>query len=205
MRLAILLAGVLLWALPARAGEIAPDAVTLQRVAADASHRAVIGVALHPAFAENARVYVFWTESAREVDALDVFAPPLLAQRVDRFVWNGSELVFDQNVMRFRAFQTDTRPAPADGAIRFGADGKLYVRVGGVGRRGWLQNLPNGPLIGEPDVLGGPALDDADGSPVVIRLNDDGSAPSDNPFFAAGATLGGAVGANLQKIYPGAR
>jgi aldose sugar dehydrogenase len=34
-----------------------------------------------------------------------------------------------------------------------------------------------------------------------LRLNDDGTTPSDNPFFAGGAATGGAVGANIQKIF----
>jgi glucose/arabinose dehydrogenase len=32
-------------------------------------------------------------------------------------------------------------------------------------------------------------------------LNDDGSTPEDNPFFAAGATIGGEIGLNLQQIF----
>ena len=36
---------------------------------------------------------------------------------------------------------------------------------------------------------------------MILRLNDDGSTPTDNPFFAAGATLPGQVGANVQKIF----
>lgn len=203
MRWAILLVGVLLWIARAEAGQGAPDPATLKRAAAQAAQRGVIAVALHPAFAENARVYVLWTESARDVDTLDVFTPPLLAQRLDRFVWNGAELVFDQHVLRFQAFD-ELRPADADSALRFGADGKLYVRVGRVGWRGWRQNSPRGPVGGEPDVLAGPVLDGANSSALVVRLNDDGSAPADNPFFAAGAKLGGAVGASLQRLYPAA-
>ena len=36
---------------------------------------------------------------------------------------------------------------------------------------------------------------------VILRLNDDGTIPTDNPFFAAGATLGGEVGTNVQKVF----
>jgi glucose/arabinose dehydrogenase len=36
---------------------------------------------------------------------------------------------------------------------------------------------------------------------VVLRLNTDGTAPGDNPFFAAGGAFGGEAGANIQKIY----
>ena len=36
---------------------------------------------------------------------------------------------------------------------------------------------------------------------MILRLNDDGTTPADNPFFAAGAAIGGEVGANIQKIF----
>jgi glucose/arabinose dehydrogenase len=36
---------------------------------------------------------------------------------------------------------------------------------------------------------------------VCLRLNDDGSTPTDNPFFAAGAAMGGEVGANIQRLF----
>ena len=76
--------------------------------------------------------------------------------------------------------------------IRFGPDGKLYVFVGDVGRRGWMQNLENGPfapgdpLFGTDDQFGGPEPDNAHLSGVVLRLNDDGSTPEDNPFADLG-------------------
>ena len=35
----------------------------------------------------------------------------------------------------------------------------------------------------------------------IFRLNDDGTTPADNPFFAAGAAIGGEVGANIQKLF----
>jgi hypothetical protein len=80
----------------------------------------------------------------------------------------------------------------------------LYLFVGDLGRRGWMQNLPNGPFLTVPfvdDTFGGPEPDNAHLSGVILRLNEDGSAPSDNPFFAAGAAIGGDTGAKIQKIY----
>jgi glucose/arabinose dehydrogenase len=117
-----------------------------------------------------------------------------------------------------RARQTDNVPVPGHpgttnnnengnhngGPTRFGPDGKLYVFMGDQGRRGWLQNLPNGPFLTPPlvdDTFGGPAPDNAHFSGMILRLNDDGSTPPDNPFFAAGAAVGGQPGANIQKIY----
>jgi glucose/arabinose dehydrogenase len=86
--------------------------------------------------------------------------------------------------------------------IRFGPDGKLYIIIGDVGRRGQMQNLPQGWSPGQPDdQFGGPEPDNAHLTGAVIRLNDDGTTPSDNPFFAAGASMGGEVGANVQKLY----
>ncbi len=89
------------------------------------------------------------------------------------------------------------------GVLRFGPDGKLYIFVGDLGRRGQLQNLPFGPFgPGQPDdQFGGPEPDDAHLAGVILRLNDDGTTPSTNPFYAAGAAIGGEAGANIQKVF----
>jgi glucose/arabinose dehydrogenase len=82
---------------------------------------------------------------------------------------------------------------------------KLLIFIGDNGRRGQMQNLVDGPFgPGQPDDQfgnGGPEPDDAHLTGVVIRLNDDGTTPSDNPFFDYGALVGGEVGANLQKVF----
>ena len=86
---------------------------------------------------------------------------------------------------------------------RFGPDSKLYIFMGDNGRRGRLQNLADGP--GGPnrddDQFGGPEPDDAHLTGVILRLNPDGSIPSDNPFVAGGAAVGGDIGRNIQKIF----
>ena len=150
-------------------------------------------------------------------DSSDVLQVPLLGNRVDRFTWDGSFLHYDRNLIMLRAFQNDGAPTPPGqgdasqpargnhngGVIRFGPDGKLYLHFGDNGRRGQMQNLVDGP--GGPtradDQFGGPEPDDAHLTGVILRLNDDGSTPADNPFFNAGAGIGGEVGANVQKIY----
>lgn len=43
------------------------------------------------------------------------------------------------------------------GPILFGPDAKLYVYLGDQGRRGWMQNLANGPFPFVDDTHGGPA------------------------------------------------
>jgi glucose/arabinose dehydrogenase len=88
--------------------------------------------------------------------------------------------------------------------LRFGPDEKLYLFMGDQGRRGWMQNLPNGPFLTSPrvdDTFGGQASDNAHLSGIIVRLNEGGMTPADNPFFAAGAAIGGEVGANLQKVF----
>jgi glucose/arabinose dehydrogenase len=146
---------------------------------------------------------------------------PLLGNRVDRFVWNGAALTFDRNLVKLLAFQNDGAAAPPDqgdatqpprgnhdgGILAFGPDRKLYVMVGDLGRRGQLQNLPSGPTLTglgpsvPDDQFGGPSPDAAHFAGVILRLNDDGTTPIDNPFFGAGASMGGPVGANLQRIF----
>src|SRR5829696_265331 len=204
------------------------------------SERGLLGIALDPGFAANKYVYLYWsciapppadpfTPSQTECDDTPQLGPdsdqvlevPLLGNRVDKFIWDGANLTFVDNLIKLRAFQNDGGPVPAGqgdegqpargnhngGVIAFGLDGKLYIFIGDNGRRGQLQNLPCGPTATCPgptmqdDQFGGPEPDDAHLTGVILRLNTDGSAPSDNPFFNAGASMGGEVGENIQKIF----
>jgi hypothetical protein len=47
------------------------------------------------------------SESTTGADTDALAETPLLGNRVDRFVWNGSTLTFDRNIIRLRAFQND--------------------------------------------------------------------------------------------------
>ena len=208
-----------------------------------ASERGLLGIALHPRFPRNPRVYLYWTESTAmdaagaPVDTDDLASTPLLGNRVDSFTWNGTTLRFERNLIRLHAFQADAgqplRGNHNGGIIRFevsrdgdgddrdgrdrdDGDGdlgnrrnddqdtaRLFIIIGDNGRRGQTQNLEDGPFgPGIPDdQFGGPKPDNAHLTGVVLRLNDDGTTPRDNPFFQAGRRIGGEVGANIQKIF----
>jgi aldose sugar dehydrogenase len=159
------------------------------------SERGLLGIALHPRFPRTPYVYLYNTESTTGADTNVVSEVPLLGNRVDRFVWNGSTLVFDRNIIRLRAFQNDRnrqtdptfqvlRGNHNGGILRFGPDHKLYIVIGDNGRRGWMQNNTEGPV--PDDDFGGPEPDNAHLTGVVLRLNDDGSTPKDNPFYRLG-------------------
>jgi glucose/arabinose dehydrogenase len=184
------------------------------------SERGLLGIALHPNFSANGYVYLYWTESSTGADSTNLAdlgsiwggMEPVRANRIDRFVWNGATLTLDRPLIRLRSYQADpAQPLRGNhdgGVIRFGPDGKLYAIMGDNGRRGWNQNLRNGPPASAlhpyapaDDQFGGPAPDNNHMTGMILRLNDDGSTPSDNPFFAAGAAIGGEVGANVQKMF----
>jgi uncharacterized repeat protein (TIGR01451 family) len=169
-----------------------------------ASERGLLGIALHPQFASNHFVYLYWSESSTGVDTTNTDEIALRGNRVDRFIWTGTGLVFDRNLIKLRSLQQDSgQPSRGNhdgGVLRFGPDSKLYIIFGDNGRRGFLQNLPTGGPVPD-DQFGGPQPDDAHMTGVILRLNDDGSAPADNPFFNAATGLTGEAAANAKKVF----
>ena len=147
--------------------------------------RGLLGIALHPDFSQNGFVYLYWTESAKGesgngmfgADTDDAKSLPDLGNRVDRFIWDGTKLSWDRNLVKLRSNTLDTdtsgriRGNHDAGPLAFGKDGKLFLIIGDQNQRTQLQNLPT---------LAAPT--DINFTGVILRLNDDGITPQDNPF-----------------------
>ncbi|MCA1615716.1 MAG: PQQ-dependent sugar dehydrogenase [Acidobacteria bacterium] len=189
----------------------APVSTALDLAVNSNSERGLLGIALHPRFPADPRVYLYWTESSTGADTANADEVPLLGNRVDSYLWNGSVLTHDRNLIRLRALQQDAgQPSRGNhdgGVLRFGPDGKLYTVTGDLGRRGLMQNLRFGPSVSSDgpavadDQFGGPEPDNNHLSGVILRLNDDGTTPADNPFFNAATGLTGEAAANVRKVF----
>ena len=153
------------WVRRVQSGVLQPDPLLRLPVDLTVAGRPY-GLALHPDFPATPLVYFYFTESDQATD------PQPLGQRVYRYTWSGTALTNPELIL-------DIPIGPASGeesgTLAFGPDGKLYVTSGDTGTESKLQN-----------VVGGAAPDDTS---VIMRLNDDGTVPTDNPFFAAGGNL----------------
>jgi glucose/arabinose dehydrogenase len=124
------------------------------RLTVDAfNERGLIGLAFDPNFETNRFVYVHYTATT-----------PVVHNRVSRFVANGDVAVSGSEQVILDLPDLGSRTIHNGGTIQFGPDGKLYVAVGDNDLRDVAQRLDN--LLGK-----------------ILRLNPDGSIPSDNPFF----------------------
>lgn len=129
------------------------------------SERGLLGLAIHPDFEQNGYVYAFYTRSSTALDTSTNNAAS--DNRVVRFTANGNTGT-DETLI----FQLPVQPGPNHngGNIHFGPDGKLYITIGELAQTSNSQSL---------DVLPGK----------ILRINDDGSIPTDNPFAADNAAF----------------
>jgi glucose/arabinose dehydrogenase/subtilase family serine protease len=136
------------------------------------SEHGLLGIALHPSFPATPSVYLYYTESGTGSDTDGPPDPAPLGNRVYRYTWNGSALI---NPSLILSLPVTPGPNHNGGVIAFGPDGKLYVVIGDLNRSGQLQNHATGAA--------------PDDTSVILRLNDDGTIPADNPFHAQGGNL----------------
>ena len=124
-----------------------------------AGEQGLLGVAFDPSFSTNRSVYVYYSSLATGQNRVSRFTASSSNPNVAA---TGSEVVLLDNI-------TGTATNHQGGAIDFGSDGKLYVAVG---------DDASSTDADELDTLRGK----------ILRINPDGSVPSDNPFVGiAGA------------------
>lgn len=116
--------------------------------------RGLLGVAFDPNFATNGYVYVYYTATS-----------PTIHNRLSRFTANGDEDVPGSEVVILELNPLSSSTNHNGGAIHFGKDGKLYVAVGDNNNGANSQTLNT--LHGK-----------------LLRINKDGTIPTDNPFYS---------------------
>jgi glucose/arabinose dehydrogenase len=143
--------------------------------------RGVLGIAFDPQYSTNKQVYLYYTATL-----------PAIHNRVSRFTvvdTNAADYFFagaDSSGSDAGASGTPTESVIFDldnltsatnhngGAIHIGPDGKLYIAVGENATPANSQSLTN--ALGK-----------------ILRINLDGSIPTDNPFFASATNNGKAI------------
>src|SRR5258706_3312003 len=119
-----------------------------------AVERGLLGVAFDPAFASNQFVYVYYASTTRASH-----------NRISRFTASGDVALAGSEVVILELNNLSSATNHNGGAIHFGPDGKLYVGVGENANSANSQSLSN--LLGK-----------------MLRLNSDGSIPTDNPYYS---------------------
>jgi len=125
--------------------------------------RGLLGLAFDPNFATNRFVYVYYTATT-----------PAVHNRVSRFTANGDVAQSGSEVVILELNNLSSATNHNGGAMHFGPDGKLYIAVGENANRSNAQTLGN--LLGK-----------------MLRINADGSIPSDNPFFTQATGVNRAI------------
>jgi len=142
--------------------DAAPAGVAADLAVAFLFERGLFGMALHPDFATQPWVYLYYTASATGNDTSA--ADGALDNRVVRMRWNGVALDSLHVLL-----QLPVGPNHNGGALGFGPDGMLYGSIGEAGTTaGQMQNI----AAGTP----------ANGTSMVFRIAPDGSIPPANPF-----------------------
>lgn len=115
--------------------------------------RGLLGIAFDPNFPINRFIYVYYTVPTSPQH-----------NRISRFTANGDVAVPGSEVLILDLENLSGATNHNGGAIHFGPDGKLYVAVGENANPSNSQTLNN--RLGK-----------------MLRINSDGTIPSDNPFY----------------------
>lgn len=125
--------------------------------------RGLLGVAVHPQFATNKLVYVYYTTTEGGAH-----------NRISRFIATGDVALPGGEAILVDLPPLNSVPKHNGGAMAFGGDGKLYVAVGD-----------------NSDGANAPSLSIPFGK--MLRFNADGSIPQDNPFLSQATGINRAI------------
>lgn len=156
------------------------------------SERGLVGVAVDPDFATNHFIYLFYTfKKFTDCPTNNVTQP---VNRVSRFVLPDSNAIMQNSEVVLLDNIPSVHGIHNAGDLNFGSDGKLYVTIGDGGC---------GNATGQ-GCTGPGALNGLLGK--VARINQDGTAPTDNPYQGSGTlpcALTGSVAAHqtCREIY----
>lgn len=150
-----------------RKGSANITALDISRRTCPDGEQGLLGVAVDPAFGTNNYVYVYYTvEDDRNNNRC--------VNRVSRFTMSGDQVVSgSERVLIVRTPYQDASNHNG-GDVHFGGDGKLYISVGdgGCDYNGTSGCAGNNDAARERHTLLGK----------ILRINKDGSIPSDNPY-----------------------
>jgi glucose/arabinose dehydrogenase len=127
------------------------------------NERGLEGITFDPNFPTAPYIYVYYTA-----------VTPTIHNRVSRFTMNGDVADPNSETIILDLDTLDEAGMHNAGAMRFGQDGKLYVAVGDNGRGANAQSLSN--LFGK-----------------ILRIDKDGSIPTDNPFYTTATGVNRAI------------
>jgi len=137
------------------------------------SEMGLLGVAIDPNFATNGFIYIYRSESDPTGTNAECSTAVGRSNEVVRVTMTGSSI--GSLAVLLTGIRTDNGNHDG-GALRYNpADGKLYVAVGdtGAGDNFGCPGDPTNPYARDDNALNGK----------ILRLNLDGTIPSDNPFF----------------------